>query len=645
MDLRLVSWNSRNINNASPFTSIFPMGSKVNLSANPVTVNRAGNYPHLAGMVLGPSTLLIAVHIAPGQNINTNREVFKQYFNPEDQTRRNLIAEDGAGGTQHYLTGFVRQIQNQPNEENAFLVIFQVEYPFWRLVTATDTTWSVTASGQTQAITNAGNRNVGPKITLTPTLAKTGGLQYRRWVSIYNNMDISFITPLDITDESATGGGLDTATLTTAKMQADGDDFLIWHDGMLVDRWLQDMDTASTQCWINYNLAPRHEGTLRTTLASATADITVAFTINRANKAMLQHLKSATNTIFQIESEAFQYDAANVNLVTYQIASCKRERKGTTAAGHTAGVTIRHIEHDTWILYGDSTLTAPDVDDDNKPIFSLASTNGAWVFVNFYDADSSRRGMWKGEVLSSRTGLSYVYTAPDNTFADPSTSLGLALIGSPDFQVQNETGTLAWIFSHPATITTVLYSGDKYMTDSWPAIAGLQYMQTGAVWFTANNQTEPAVTYSWESFGPTTVSLASPYPSTIRLAIDGLLSSVISAMALLQGDTITTTFSSANLPTITVGAEAAAYYFDLTLTNNTTGEYIVLKLPCGLNEVVTIDCETKEAYLSDGSRVAVTLSTDRAEWLDLSPGSNTLLYTDAGTNAVTVHVITRDRTL
>jgi len=153
------------------------------------------------------------------------------------------------------------------------------------------------------------------------------------------------------------------------------------------------------------------------------------------------------------------------------------------------------------------------------------------------------------------------------------------------------------------------------------------------------------VTYTWQSFGPTTTSLATPYPSAIRFVIDGLLSSAISEMALAQFDTVTVTFSSSNLPTIAVGAEAAAYYFDATITNNTSTEYIKCAVPCFLNETVTIDCEVKDAYLSDGSRVNVTLSTDRAEWLDLSPGASTLQYDDVGSNAVTVHVIHRDRTL
>ena len=113
----------------------------------------------------------------------------------------------------------------------------------------------------------------------------------------------------------------------------------------------------------------------------------------------------------------------------------------------------------------------------------------------------------------------------------------------------------------------------------------------------------------------------------------------------LELEKVTVTVSNSNLPTIAVGAEAAAYYFDATITNNTTGEYIKCAVPCFLNEVVTIDCENKEAYLSDGSRVSVTLSSDRTEWLDLRPGANTLQYDDTGTAAVTVHVIHRDRLL
>jgi len=81
------------------------------------------------------------------------------------------------------------------------------------------------------------------------------------------------------------------------------------------------------------------------------------------------------------------------------------------------------------------------------------------------------------------------------------------------------------------------------------------------------------------------------------------------------------------------------------LTNATTGEYILVTTPCPLNQALTIDCDAKEAYLADGTRVNVRLSTDRDSWLDLQSGNNSLNYIDVGTVAVHVTITHRDRVL
>ena len=275
----------------------------------------------------------------------------------------------------------------------------------------------------------------------------------------------------------------------------------------------------------------------------------------------------------------------------------------------------------------------------------MDSTNAAWSWTTFYSNTTARPGGWKPEKIASRTDLSYNYTGDSNAFADPGTQLGMAVIGTPsDYDIQSEVATLAWSFSHPAGITDVTYSGSKYYTNSWPAVVGLQYLQTNAAWYTESNVAAPSVSYVWQDFGPTAVELTAT-PKTVRFAMDGALTPLADEMALSQFDTIEAAFSTAALPTITVGAEAAAYFFDVKITNSTTGEYITVAVPCKLNETVTIDCENKEAYLSDGGRVNVTLSTDRKDWLNLESGANTLLYTDSGTNGVTVHVVHRDRAL
>jgi hypothetical protein len=173
----------------------------------------------------------------------------------------------------------------------------------------------------------------------------------------------------------------------------------------------------------------------------------------------------------------------------------------------------------------------------------------------------------------------------------------------------------------------------------------LQYLQDNAVWFTANNETEPAAEFTWEAIPSTAVALGGTY-KTIRFVIDGQLDSVIGEAVLAQFDALTLARASANLPTISVGSEIAAYYFDTVLANTTTSESLRFAAVCGLNDTLTIDCENKLCYLSDGGQVKIPeKSANREAWLDFAVGSNVLTFTDAGTAGVTVVTTHRDRTL
>lgn len=641
MKLSVSTWNGTNINNGSPFSAYLLPGQMANLSQNPVIVNRAGDYPALSSIVKVSSVLIIGVQIAAGQNINTQREALKGYFFGDDQ-RHDLVAVDEADSSrQYYRRGFPVRLVEENGAPNSFYITIQTEYPYWTQVTPTADSWDVTGTSDSFELTNAGNLPARPVFTITPTTTKSEGLKYWRYVPVYNNMDKTYTAPMDITD-----GGLDVQTLVDAgKMQADGDDFRVWMDGSFADRWLYEMDSDSdpAKCWANIQLGARLEGTTGATFDSD--DTTLIFSQTRANLAFLQGLRAAMNYTALIDSEAVVFDPDNIDTIDYQITSVSRGQKNTTAVSHSSGSTVRYIEHDLYIIYGDSDLTAPDVDDDYKPIFDLSSTNAAWTWTNFYDETAPKRpGAWKGEVLSSRTKLSYAYTADANTFANPSTRLGLAERGSQDFTVPHESASLDWLFSHPAGITDVTYSGDKYNTGSWPGIVGLQKLQPNTVWFTVYNEAEPAVALSWEAFGPRSQSLSGTYDA-VRFAIDGVLSSVINEMAAVQFDTVTASFDSDNLPTITVGDEASINFFDFKITNEATGEWIKCTTPCPVNTALTIDCENRIAYLADGRMVPVTLSSERADWLNLSAGANGLLYEDAGTVGVTIVVQHRDRVL
>lgn len=638
----IYSWNgTTSINDGSNYRTSIKRGQLALLSANAVSVPRANLFPFFSTAVLNTRVLVIGVDILPGNNLNTFRENLKGIFDITDPVHRNLIIKDkDDSDKQWYVSGRVVNFVEDNGSPLSFSISIFMDEPVWKLVTAATNTWNITASGQTNVVTNGGNQKVASSFAITPTSARTGGLSYRRWVPIYNKLNTPFTFVLDITN-----GGLDTATLTTTKMQADGDDFRVWMDGQEQNRWLSAMDTANTLCHSLISLAPKQEATLLSNLSGSGTTATVSLTQTNASKSFLQEMYKQDNFTFLIESEALTGTAANINFGTFQITSMKRAQKNTSIAAHTAPLTVRWIEHDIWILYGDSTLTAPDVDDTKKPIFDVSSTNTSLTFTNYFDSTTSRPGAWQGEVNASKTGTSYTFTANENEFTNPSTELGLAMRNpSATTPTAQEIAQLAWTFYHPAGVTDVTYSGSRYFSNStFPAVCALQFLQPDAVWITANNTAAPDSPYTWQDFGPLSIDLGGTY-NTIRFSLDGSLSTTADEAAMVQFDTLILTIDSSNLPTIGLAAEQAINFLDFTLTNNTTSEYLTCKTPCPTNDTLTIDCDNKSISLSNGERVGtLSFSTERFTWLDMNTGSNTFQFDETGTGNVTIVTTHRDR--
>lgn len=638
MELVIVSWNGLNVNDGSPYFSTFPPGQRVNLSAQGISIPRANLFPYLSGRVLKEHFIRVRVVIAQGSNIPTNRELLKAYFDVTDNSPHNLITKDIANGDkQWYVRGYPTQVQEQ--QAGLYFVTIQLETPIWQLVTPGTDTWNISTDSDTEAITNTGNVPVPPIFEITPTVTKTGGLSKGIWIPVYNSMDSPFIEPLEITD-----GGLDTATLVGGGfMQASGNDFLVWQDGGFVDRWLDAMNSAATRCWINVNLPPMQSAVTSVNIAGSGAITTITLARTRASIAFLTAMQKVVNKVVVIDSEAFLF--IGVNFFTYQLTGVTRAAKGTSEASHTAPATVIWIPIDLWILYDDPTLGTPDIVDTLKPMCDLSSDNALLSFTNYFDQTRVRPFAWQGEVNSTKTNVSYVFTGNENTQIDPSVELGLALSNLPDATViLQETGQLDWLFSHPCGLTDVSYAGEKYRFNaSWPAIVGLQILIDGATWQTIQNEATPGVATGWIAFSHS-VALGGTY-SSIRFAIDGTLSLSANDIAMAQFDTVILTVDSGNLPVITLTTAQDINFFDFTLTNNLTGEALVVNAPCPLNVTMTIDCEGKVLSMTNGERFSILLSTDRTDWLNLDPGANTLQWDDTGTQGVTIVTTHRDRTL
>lgn len=641
MKLRLLTWNSQNINSGA-FSSYIQVGQLANINQGVVIANRPNDFPALNGIIKQPSVLIIGIVITPGNDINTYRETLKGYFFGDD-LRHSIIAEDlNNSSIQYSRSGYpTRFVQEAADKPNSFYVTIQTEYPYWQLVSPTSDSWDITASSDSDIVSNSGNLPVAPIFTITPTVTKTEGYKYWRYVSIYNTLNKVVNLPLDITN-----GGLDVQSLINAgKMQSDGDDFRVWGNGSFTDRWLYGMDSDSdpAKCWVNIYLDAKQEAQI--TAAIDSDDTTITFDINTSNLSFLEFLKTALNFTLLIDNEAVVFDPVNINTITYEITNLSRGQKNTTAASHSINSIVRYITNDLFILYGDSDATVPYVNDDNKPIFDLSSSNAAWRYTYYYDdTKKNRPGTWKPEVKLSRTKLSYYFTDNNNTFTSIADTLGLAERNSSDFTAGHETATLAWSFSHPSGITDISYSGEKYKTGSWPGIVGLQKLQENLVWITVVNETAPTVTEAWELFSNLSTSLSGTY-SNIRFVIDGTLSSAFDEAAMVQFDSVEMSFDSDNLPVLSVGSEASINFFNFKLTNNTTGEYIKVTTPCPINTPLVVDCEQRKAYLSDGRQVPVLLSSNRESWLNLQPGNNTLIYEDDGTAGVTIVISHRDKIL
>ena len=128
-------------------------------------------------------------------------------------------------------------------------VILQTGMTAWISVSEETSSWSPTGTGGNKNITVGGNEETVLSLNATTTTAPTAGYIYQQLYQLVNVNGIAHGNrPWCLT--------LNTAALVTAgKMQADGDDLRVFVDNVEVNRWLANMNTTSTNIWINLNLS------------------------------------------------------------------------------------------------------------------------------------------------------------------------------------------------------------------------------------------------------------------------------------------------------------------------------------------------------------------------------------------------------
>jgi len=643
------TYDGHAINDTTNYTSTFTAGVPLLPDTDPILIERSENWPLFAGKSLPGHEITLEVNIrSAASTIGTKRDELKAWFPTDGQTLQKLIVIDTDNSNKQWYL-YVTPISLIP-EYRRVTIILSVPDPYWRSETVnSNATWTVTASGQTQATTVGGNANARPTIAITPNNAKTGSYSYKRLVTIRNQVSGRKLVDYPI---ELTGGGWNTSTEVGAgRMQADADDLRVVCNDVEIPRFVAGANGASTKVWSVFQLS--EPVTLLLSGNMGTGAITsMNFRHTLAIKSALKRLPPKFT--LQIGNEYFFCSTAVPNKFTCTVDG--RAGLGSTAASHSDGDTVYWIEHVVWVLYGNSSAAAPDLDTSKLPIFDTTnSTNTSWVYTDFVDADGLRSGAWRGSLISSASdvadgstgrGTSDIYTATHVTEADPASVAGIQIAAYQKSGAwKAETASVEWTWENPCGCTTIASaSGEKYRTGvDWPTTVALQ-RASGSTWANVSTQATPGSAASWTAWSIGSTALGATYQK-LRLCMGGSIRAAASAYAAIEMTAITLTLDNTRTPSVTFGAQQNNYYLDLTLTNQTTGKSLLLRYLMGTAQTLTINCEEKTVTHSSGASARAALDTDdlRLAWFDLVPGSNTLVYTDAGTANVTVAVTWRDR--
>lgn len=626
---------------------------QLRLQATPNLLDLAGAAPAYTGKSFGGGYLSIMVkylNTLP-EDVHIREAEISRWFDTLNEEPVKLLAEDTADSDRQWYL-MVTPLSIIQDNDSAIIQLL-LDEPYWAVETTSTSTWTITASGQTKTITNLGNV-ARPIIKITPTSARTGGYNYKRFVEVNGYYDQPNY-PINI-------GPLDTAALVTAgKCQADGDDFRVFIDGVEVPRWFGTGTSAfnqtTTKIWIVLDTKQWIflDGTYIGAVGAGTIT-ELEYDKTAYVRAKLEKLP-AQGFVRYLKSpdvrEYFTY--TGVDVVNCKLTGVTRASKNTTATSFPALLSTSVVfgDHDIWLLYGNSAATAPVYDESHKPIFDLtSSTNNSWVYTEFYEEGVPRAGAWTKNLFTSLLGTSAPYTGNRGAIADPATEAGLRMATAKKDGVEAaENASLAWTLNIPGGIDAIAtMTGEKYREGSdWPTTE-IQKSDTSAVYTTAQTIATPSASATWEAVSISSVTVNTNVPSEVsnvhflRLIQTGTLSALASNSASVEIEGCTLTLPNTGIASIRAEG-TSTYYLEAIITNVTTGDAITIVWPMKLNEMLIVDCDARTVTYQDGTNAlaAITLNSDRVDWLNIEYGSTQLMYEETGAAGLTVVLEWKDK--
>lgn len=446
----------------------------------------------------------------------------------------------------------------------------------------------------------------------------------------------------------------DNAVLKRSQMMANGNDLRVFDGNTEIDRYITGINTTTTKIWILPTFLPDLTMTLDTALAGAGTPSTITVKKTTANLAALKRLPPTF--MCYIGSEVFI--CSNPLPASYKMTLIARNAKGTSIAAHASGATIRWLEHDFYIVYGNALADTPTPNTNKQPILDMTnSTNTSWVYTELKSADELRSGGWKTNVIKqvspkidTAEGNSRIFTGSQNTDADPATELGFmikAFQQNAVWKAETFQGTIS--LYHPAGFTTVTITGNKYRyAANWPSIT-FQKSAAGVSWATVFTEATPASSGSWGAVtAHSAVTLSGTYPY-IRWYANATLPGSASNAVGLEMTGATLVIDSTKIPQEPFSTSTADnYHIDTTISVTETGDSIRLVGVAAVSSTIIVNCDTETITLDgDEGKIGISWNTEREGWLDLpSPKQSatcTLKYEESGVADVDISLSWENR--
>lgn len=363
------------------------------LVVQPVDVPVPGSFPRTVSKNYLPLDFDLYVRI---KNFTlTNKNLLLTVFDTRGPGGY-LVVKDSAD---NYWKMFMQPVSaeamktGQSQTGDVWIVRLHAATPLWEATTETTGSYTVTSSGGSTTLNNAGSTKVFPTFTLQPNTIMNHADSWtkRRRIVIANRSELPYTDPVgdgwpvDVAQDAYDTDALNTLGL----MRSDLNDLRLVLNGAEINRWLDpSTDNSTSKVWANLQLRARKTAVLMTAIASS------ASPANGGTITVDSLAGWPQAGFFIIDSECIQYTSRTAT----QLRGITRGARNTTAASHSASTTLYWVEHIFFdLIYDYTAATDPAPPTDRKPIIDLAnSTNTQFQWSGpFLNAGDRRSAAWQ----------------------------------------------------------------------------------------------------------------------------------------------------------------------------------------------------------------------------------------------------------